>query len=175
MVEDGATLAEIATRAGVDRSVVRRWLREQGLATARMQRLQASRRARRGGRSELVWTCPHHGDSLHRLDARGTFRCTRCNGERVAQRRRTVKATLVAEAGGACVLCGYDRCERALSFHHLDPATKAFGVAFRGHARSLARARAEAAKCALLCANCHMEVEAGLASIPLELMPDDPG
>lgn len=86
-----------------------------------------------------------------------------------------MKAILVAEAGGACVLCGYDRCERALSFHHLDPATKEFGVAFRGHARSLDRARAEAAKCALVCANCHMEIEAGLASIPLEFVPDDPG
>jgi hypothetical protein len=84
----------------------------------------------------------------------------------VNEHRRRVKQTLVAEAGGRCILCGYDRCVRALEFHHVDPATKRFGVALRGVARSLERARAEAAKCVLLCSNCHMEVEAGLASVP---------
>ena len=33
-------------------------------------------------------------------------------------------------------------------------------------ARSLARCRQEAAKCVLLCANCHAEVEAGVAELP---------
>jgi hypothetical protein len=84
----------------------------------------------------------------------------------VSRRRRAIKAALVVEAGGRCGLCGYDRCARALSFHHVDPATKEFGVALRGVSRSLARARAEAAKCVLLCANCHMEVEAGVALVP---------
>jgi len=175
MVLEGATLADIARHADVDRSTARRWLREHGLVTARMRRLAESQTARQAGHVEFISTCPHHGEALHRLDSRGTFRCTRCNGDRVARRRRTVKSILVAEAGGACTICGYDRCERALSFHHLDPTTKSFGVAFRGHARSLARARAEVAKCALLCANCHMEVEAGVVSVPLELAPDDPG
>jgi hypothetical protein len=33
--------------------------------------------------------------------------------------------------------------------------------------RALAKAREEAAKCVLLCANCHAEVEAGIAQLPL--------
>jgi ribosomal protein L30E len=34
-----------------------------------------------------------------------------------------------------------------------------------GAARSIASARAEMAKCVLLCANCHAEVESGLTTI----------
>ena len=76
-----------------------------------------------------------------------------------------VKQILVAEAGGRCQLCGYERCSRALGFHHVDPASKSFTVAFGGLTRSIARARAEVGKCVLLCANCHMEVEAGVRSL----------
>jgi hypothetical protein len=49
------------------------------------------------------------------------------------------------------------------------PAEKSFSLSHRGVARSLEKARAEAKKCALLCANCHAEVEAGL----IKLAPDD--
>jgi hypothetical protein len=85
--------------------------------------------------------------------------------ERVAKWRRRVKLTLVREAGGRCKLCGYGRCAAALQFHHLDPANKSFALSHEGVTRSLAKARAEAAKCVLLCANCHSEVEAGYRSL----------
>jgi len=82
------------------------------------------------------------------------------------KRRREVKRVLVREAGGRCSICGYDRHVAALEFHHLDPSTKAFGLSVRGITRSLDELRAEAAKCVLLCANCHAEVEARFASLP---------
>jgi len=75
---------------------------------------------------------------------------------------------LLAEAGGACRLCGYDRSPAALEFHHLDRATKSFGLGFRGVTRSIAALRSEAAKCILLCSNCHAEVEAGVTQLRLE-------
>ena len=58
--------------------------------------------------------------------------------------------------------CGYDTCIAALHFHHLDPTSKSFHVSQPGVTRLLARARAEAGKCVLLCSNCHAEVEAGV-------------
>jgi hypothetical protein len=85
------------------------------------------------------------------------------------KRRRHVKAVLIEEAGGRCVLCGYDRSPAALQFHHVEPGAKAFAIAHRGVARSLAAARAEARKCVLLCANCHAEVEAGTATLGPDL------
>jgi hypothetical protein len=71
----------------------------------------------------------------------------------------------VTEAGGSCALCGYHRYVGALHFHHVDPSTKAF-VLGGGATRSLERTRQEAAKCVLLCSNCHAEVEAGLKLLP---------
>jgi 5-methylcytosine-specific restriction endonuclease McrA len=85
--------------------------------------------------------------------------------ERVAQWRRNAKEKLVAEAGGRCSVCGYDRYLGALQFHHLDPSQKAFALSMRGITRSLAKLRAEAKKCALLCSNCHAEVEGGVTQI----------
>jgi hypothetical protein len=82
----------------------------------------------------------------------------------VIRRRRKAKEILVREAGGRCQLCGYDRSQTALQFHHLDPNTKEFGVAHRG-ARGIERLRAEIRKCVLLCSNCHAEVESGFSSI----------
>jgi deoxycytidylate deaminase len=89
----------------------------------------------------------------------------KCRAEAVTKRRRLVKATLVADAGGRCVLCGYASTPAALQFHHLDPSIKAFHLSHGGVSRSLAAARAEADKCVLLCANCHAEVEAGVATL----------
>jgi len=70
----------------------------------------------------------------------------------------------VAEAGG-CQLRGYDGYVGALEFHHLDPSENSFGLGVRGVARALERCRQEARRCALLGANCHAEVEPGVAPI----------
>ncbi len=137
------------------------------------QRRDATDRAAGGGR--LIATCRHHGDTefIRRRDG-GSPRCLRCRSEQVTRWRRRLKATLVAEAGGACRMCGYSRSPVALQFHHVDPATKAFSLSDEGVTRSLARARAEAAKCVLLCANCHAEVEAGIATLR-RAAPSSPG
>lgn len=97
--------------------------------------------------------------------------CVHCRAEAVSRWRRRAKRTLVDEAGGACAICGYDRCVRALEFHHVDPATKRFGLGSRGLAQAMDKLRAEVAKCVLLCANCHAEVEAGVTRLPFARAP----
>jgi predicted nucleic acid-binding Zn ribbon protein len=85
------------------------------------------------------------------------------------------KNQLLLARGGKCIRCGYARCTRALTFHHRDPASKAFPVDARNCAgRSREVLTAEAAKCDLLCANCHTEVEEEmhLAGMPLEGSPN---
>jgi hypothetical protein len=71
----------------------------------------------------------------------------------------------VAAAGGRCVLCGYDRCSSALQFHHVDPATKSFDVN-PSSGKALAKYLEEARKCVLVCATCHVEIEAGVTPCP---------
>ena len=110
--------------------------------------------------------CVHHGVTSFRRRPGGGYRCAKCRSAAVARRRRKVKRALVEEAGGRCCICGYDRSVAALEFHHLVPAQKSFSLSHRGVTRSMERARAEASKCALLCANCHAEVESGLIELP---------
>lgn len=74
-------------------------------------------------------------------------------------RGRTRKRDFVRAAGGCCSRCGYDANLAALTWHHTDPATKAFTLDVRAMSnRSEVEIRAELAKCVLLCANCHAEV-----------------
>ena len=114
--------------------------------------------------------CRRHGwTEFVRVGRPGHFRCGRCNTEAVAERRRRVKALLVAEFGGRCRLCGFSRYAGALQFHHVDPAAKRFQLGGRGLTRSLTELREEARKCVLLCANCHAMVEAGVATLPQAL------
>lgn len=117
----------------------------------------------------VVLECPRHGLEVHHYHKGNTgkyrYRCKRCVGEAVTRRHRKVKQTLVDEYGGGCVVCGYNRVLANLHFHHVDPATKSFGVTM-ARGRSLAAYREEAKKCVLVCANCHGEIEAGVIPSP---------
>jgi len=178
LVDAGMSTSEIAAATDRSKTSVRHWLRKYRLKTRRSagsRPRETTLAARAQGLSEVLLSCPRHGEVSHVRDSRGSFRCRRCRAEAVVRRRRRVKQILVEEAGGRCRLCGYDGSPVALEFHHLDPREKEFGVASRGVARSLNRVRAEVRKCVLLCSNCHAEVEAGIRSISGVVQMDVPG
>ena len=72
--------------------------------------------------------------------------------------RRAMKKEAVKRHGGKCEICGYDRCIDALTFHHLNPDEKEFGLAQSGITHSWEEYLAESQKCILVCANCHAEI-----------------
>jgi hypothetical protein len=116
----------------------------------------------------VVRECPHHGPAPHGRYRSGSgwrLRCKRCVAEDVTRRHQKVRGILIAEAGGRCAVCGYDRCVNNLCFHHVDPAAKAFSM-HMGSGKGLAARREEAKKCVLVCANCHGEIESGLIPSP---------
>lgn len=167
----GLSLREIAHRLDRSLGTIRHWMRRYELKSSPRRKRGSPEAAR-----EVVSQCRHHGETSFVREGRGYYRCKRCRVERVGRRRRIIKSKLVAEAGGKCVICGYDRCQQVLEFHHLDPGLKEFQLSHNGATRSLAKSRAEARKCILLCANCHREVEAGITAVPLNSVPDiDPG
>jgi len=57
-----------------------------------------------------------------------------------------------------CAICGYNKCDAALDFHHVNPEDKKFEII----ADSITNKNfiAELNKCILLCANCHREKHA---------------
>ena len=169
LVAAGKTIAEIAADVGLSKTAVRHWLRRYGLKTANgpgRRPAGESRVAADGAPRLVVLDCRHHGQTEFVLEGRGYYRCRQCRVETVMRRRRKLKVMLVAEAGGGCAVCGYDRHLRALAFHHVDPADKRLQISWNGVTQSIETLRAEAQKCVLLCANCHAEVEDGLIELP---------
>jgi hypothetical protein len=171
LVERGATLQEMADELGRSMSTIRYWLKEYGLRRARRRGRRPAvpreviQRAIAEGERTVAGHRRLHGEGLFVIVNSGRARCRRCRMDAASDWRRRRKAILVAEAGGRCVSCGYDRCAASLQFHHLDPKTKSFTLSMRGLTRSMDQCRAEAAKCVLLCANCHAEVEVGFSTL----------
>jgi transposase len=161
------SIRDMADVLGRSPATIRRWLSRYQITTPASDRRRAGTRAATQGVSEPHLPCAVHGVTRHVPRGDGAFRCTRCRSKHVAERRRRVKRQLVLEAGGQCALCGYDRCPAALQFHHIDPEAKRFAISRSGVTRAIAKARDEAAKCVLLCANCHAEAESGFAQLPL--------
>lgn len=83
-----------------------------------------------------------------------TYICNSCSANRG---RIALKAKSVEYKGGKCQRCGYEKCLRALQFHHRDAEKKEFTIGYRTSWR-WARLKAELDKCDLICSNCHCEV-----------------
>lgn len=169
LVSAGSTIAEIAAAVGRSKGTVRHWLRQYGLRTRNgvgTRRPGVSGAAREAGLHSIVMTCPRHGEAEFVIEGRGYYRCKQCRADSVVRHRQKLKAILVKEAGGCCIICGYSSHVQVLQFHHVDPAAKRLALSGQGVTYSLERLRAEARKCVLLCANCHAEVEIGAATLP---------
>lgn len=164
LVANDLTVAEIASRVDRSTTTVRYWLRFYDLSTSRAARRRAGGVPGAVRAKTQTRICRKHGRTEYVLRGAG-YRCRRCASDAVTAYRRSVKRRLVKEAGESCRLCGYDRCVAALEFHHIDPATKRFSLSLKGVARAFETVREEAAKCVLLCSNCHAEVEAGAAML----------
>lgn len=83
----------------------------------------------------------------------------------VQKRRDKVKELRIEYKGGSCEICGYNKYNGALEFHHLDPNEKDFSISSKGYTRSWEKVKTELDKCVMLCANCHREVHAGLIKL----------
>jgi hypothetical protein len=77
----------------------------------------------------------------------------------VADRRRKIREMALEYGGGKCIICGYNRCRRAMVFHHLDPTKKDFGLSAEGLTRS----------------NCHSEVHDGITQLPEGILVEKRG
>lgn len=79
-----------------------------------------------------------------------------CHNHYVLQRDREFKCELVRLHGSVCLDCQQVFPDPVFQFHHRDPEGKDFTLARVGHGHSWEEAVAEAEKCDMLCANCHL-------------------
>ncbi len=76
---------------------------------------------------------------------------------------RRLKEQSVSYKGGKCQICGYNRYNGALEFHHIDETKKDFSIS--GRSISFERLRPELDKCLLVCSNCHREIHGKLIDV----------
>ena len=80
----------------------------------------------------------------------------------VSKKRKKIKEKAIEYKGGKCVICGYNKCQGALEFHHIDTSKKNFSISSTGMTRSWEKIKIELDKCICVCANCHREIHSGL-------------
>lgn len=71
--------------------------------------------------------------------------------------RNKRKEEMVYVMGDCCQICGYNKCIKALEFHHIDPKEKDFSFN-KAESKSWTITCEELKKCILVCANCHREI-----------------
>ncbi len=79
--------------------------------------------------------------------------------KRQLAKARAFKHFLVEYKGGKCEICGYNKCEGALDFHHKNPQEKDVEISKWdfNYNQDIQIYLKEVDKCMLLCANCHRE------------------
>src|SRR5574343_1010512 len=112
-------------------------------------------------------TCVPFGSSpysmRHELSQRKVYnwkkKYIRENGiDQLSALRKIKKESVIKQLGGGCQFCGYNRCNSALTFHHL--RDKKFALSEREFLKSWKVLEPEIRKCVLCCHNCHSEIHA---------------
>lgn len=109
--------------------------------------------------------CPICGKEFYPLTSTAHQRtcCYNCMPNGIQLTRGMFLAKIKESRGGKCIRCGYDRCIKALEFHHIDPSKKDFTIS-NDHFHLL-EAVEESKKCILICSNCHKELHDNLWNI----------
>lgn len=96
--------------------------------------------------------------------------CKQCENEADMASQKVTKE-YIASLKKECCICGYNRCNKALEFHHTSD-DKEIGIAEFKRRKWTPKAKEaidkEVAKCIVVCANCHREIHCGLIDINME-------
>ena len=134
---------KIADRLGTSQTNVRYWLGKLGLSTKR----------------DYLCTCGETDPQKFMNKGSGyksKTRCKACHARKTIERFRRNKEVAVVYLGGACIICGYNKCLGSMHFHHPDPSKKPKNWESM-KTWSLERVKKALDGCDLLCANCHGE------------------
>ena len=106
----------------------------------------------------IILFCNNHGETRFGLSGRKRprWKCLECSSDYSYMRKKRNKKKAIEYKGGCCNKCGYNKCDAALHFHHLDPLYKSFEIS-QNLSGSWELIRIELDKCILLCMNCHLE------------------
>lgn len=112
-----------------------------------------TRRFYRSKSHKPLHTCQFCGKEYTGGHGKRKDRCDNCTTQ---VRRNQMKRRIIEYLGGACAMCGYNKCQAVLYCHHTNGQEKEFRVSSRQTAKWETLA-SELDKCILLCANCQSE------------------
>ena len=81
-----------------------------------------------------------------------------------SEQRKHNKKRALEICQNKCYICGYDKCEAALEFHHRNKKLKRFAIS-NGLHLPWNVLKTEINKCVLLCSNCHKEFHEGIIEL----------
>jgi len=162
LVAKGLSIRKISTELKTSPTNIRYWLKKFNIKTIPRSEVSDYRYCPRCETEKLKT------EFYNRRNGKGnSVYCKRCSNDQTVERQKRFKQQCIDYKGGKCVCCGYNKCNNALDFHHLDPDKKEFSIA---HARLTSfndKVKNELNNCALVCSNCHREIHAGL----IDLLP----
>ena len=97
--------------------------------------------------------CKDCGCELDKDKLKGN-RCMKCHGKDMTRRKKAKRTAVVEAHGDRCADCGKTFPHVCYDFHHEGDKTDCVSVMI-GNNRKLETILEEAAKCVMLCANCH--------------------
>lgn len=164
LVDNGLSSYQIADKLKLSPTNVRYWLRKYKLQTKHKNKESELKTHHKCNVCLQVkelnsdnFYMRKNGKSFHHY-------CKDCNNKKVVELQRARKQTYIEYLGGKCKKCGYDKCNGALDFHHLDPSKKEFNIS-SNRSFDINLMKKELDKCIILCRNCHAEFHAGLVTI----------
>jgi hypothetical protein len=168
LVAKRLTIRQIAIQAQTSYTNVRYWLRKYQLKTRRGPHGSINGELR----NELKLLSPKKRKcgccgttDITKFYGKRRDYCGKCFNKKKIEAGRKRRAWAISLLGGKCILCGFNKWNSALDFHHLDPESK--DVGFK-HLRywSQKRCEKELSRCALVCKNCHAGIHSGDISVP---------
>jgi predicted transcriptional regulator len=153
LVQSGLSQRKIAEKLSCSQANVKYWLKKYDLLT-----LKNSKICKKCGKDTNKKNSSSRGHGVYCFTV-----CKSCHNQQRIERFRRKKSNALAIKGGKCQRpgCGYDKCQDALEFHHIEPEQK--DPHWKNmRSWSLEKTKKELEKCLLLCSNCHREKHANI-------------
>lgn len=159
LIGQGKSTNEIANILNCSQTNIRYWLRKFGLNTIYISKNKTCKVCNAALQGRQWDYCSKQ--------CKGIKYSSNPNNYIIQQERaHERKKFLVDQKGGKCERCGYARNYASLCFHHKNPSDKVFNIDVRKISNTNMKSLiTEAAKCLLLCHNCHMEIHYPLLQI----------
>lgn len=166
LIDCGFSQNQLAENFTVCQTTIQYWLKKHNLSTNRKQ-------YNKGWRQELPdrKICSYckkekcnsefHKKTPNQLHSK----CKECKTKITKKRRDHFKQQCVDYKGERCQCCGYNACNHALDFHHIDPKVKSFSIGAWTKTKFTQEVLDELDKCVLVCSNCHREIHAGVIKL----------